>query len=121
MEPEPDFLAGAGAEAGEKAPAQGCCCLAQGYCGGKVVTILVKFSHISTIYTQIERKIGTYTLKKTKLLTSVFKTALVLQNCCYPEPGAGAGTRAGQGQPGSTTLMGTQKTLLSEGTGDVIV
>ena len=38
MEPEPDFLAGAGA--GEKAPdsAPGCCFLAKGYCGGKVAT-----------------------------------------------------------------------------------
>ena len=55
MEPEPDFLAGAGA--GEKAPAPGCCCLAVGYCGGKVLTTYpVKFSYISTIYTQIERK-----------------------------------------------------------------
>ena len=37
---EPDFLAGAGARAGagEKAPAPGCCCLAQGYCGSKVAT-----------------------------------------------------------------------------------
>ena len=25
-------------------------------CGGKVATILVKYSHILTIYTQIERK-----------------------------------------------------------------
>ena len=55
--PEPDFLAVAGA--GEKAAAPGCCYLAKGYCGGKVATILVRFSHISTIYTQIERKIGT--------------------------------------------------------------
>ena len=34
VEPEPDFLAGA--VAGEKAPAPGCCCLASGYCGVKV-------------------------------------------------------------------------------------
>ena len=48
VEPEPEPV--------KKAPAPGCFCLAWGYCGGKVVTILVKFSHISTIYTQIERK-----------------------------------------------------------------
>ena len=48
MEPEPDFLAGAGA--GEKGPAPGCCRLAKGYCGGKVATILVKFSYISIFY-----------------------------------------------------------------------
>ena len=44
MEPEPDFFDGA--EAGEKASAPGCCCVAWGYCGGKVATnlqILVKF------------------------------------------------------------------------------
>ena len=64
--PEPDFLAGAGA--GEKAPALPLRL-------HKVATIFVKFSHILTIYTQIERK-NRYTLKKTKLLTLVFKTAL---------------------------------------------
>ena len=45
--PEPDFLAGAGA--GEKAPALPLRL-------HKVATIFVKFSHILTIYTQIERK-----------------------------------------------------------------
>ena len=53
VEPEPDFLAGAGA--GEKARLRAVA-VWQGYCGGKVAKILVKFSHISTIYTQIERK-----------------------------------------------------------------
>ena len=53
---EPDFLARAVASEKASAPALGCCCLPEGYCGGKVATILVKFSHISTIYTQIERK-----------------------------------------------------------------
>ena len=51
VEPEPDFFAGAGA--GEKAPVPGSYCVAQGYCDGKVAIILVKFSHILTIYTQI--------------------------------------------------------------------
>ena len=64
MEPEPDFLAGARAGAGEKAPAPGCCCLALGYCGGKVATILVKFNRLSTMYTQIERKDRYGTLKR---------------------------------------------------------
>ena len=54
MEPEPDFFAGDGA--GEKAPAPGFCCVAYGVCGGKVAKILIKFSYILTIYTQIERK-----------------------------------------------------------------
>ena len=73
MESEPNFFAGAGA--GEIAPAPGCCCVAQGtYCGGKVPTILIKLSHILTIYTQIERK-NKYTLKKANLFTLVFKTA----------------------------------------------
>ena len=40
----------------------------------QVATILLKFSHILTIYTQIERK-NRYTFKKAKLLASVFKTA----------------------------------------------
>ena len=51
MEPEPDFFAGDGA--GEKAPAPGFCCVAYGVCGGKVAKILIKFSYILTIYTQI--------------------------------------------------------------------
>ena len=42
-----------GARAGEKAPAPGCCCVALGYCGGKIATILINFL---TIYTQIEGK-----------------------------------------------------------------
>ena len=41
---EPDFFAGAGA--GEKAPAPGYCGVGLVYCGGKVATILIKFSHI---------------------------------------------------------------------------
>ena len=42
LEPETEILAGAGA--GEKVPAPGCCRVALGYCGGKEVTILIKFS-----------------------------------------------------------------------------
>ena len=54
VELEPDFLAGAGA--GEKAPAPGCCCVTWGFCGGKVAIILIKFSHILIMYTLIDRK-----------------------------------------------------------------
>ena len=87
VEPEPDFLAGAGA--GEKTPAPDCCYVTKGYCGGKVVTILIKFSHILTIYTQIERENG-YTFKKAKyifwfsklhfLLNFLVKTILVIRS-----------------------------------------
>ena len=49
-------IAEAGAGAGEKAPAPGCCFVAKGYCGGKLSTILIKFCHFLTIYTQIEGK-----------------------------------------------------------------
>ena len=58
----------AGAGASKKAPAPGCCCVASGYCGGKVARILIKFSHILIIFTQIER-INRYTFKKAKLFT----------------------------------------------------
>ena len=40
--------------------------------GTVVATILIQFSHILTIYTQIERKIGTL---EAKLSNLVFKTA----------------------------------------------
>ena len=86
----------------------------------KVAIILVKFSHISTIYTQrknrytfkkhliigfsfqncilytqIERKIGTLN-KNTKLLSLVFKTAFFTQTCVTKNvlSGAGAGSRS---------------------------
>ena len=61
------FFAGAGA--GEKARLR-----AYGYCGGKVATIQIKFSHFLKIYTQIEGK-NRYTFKQAKLFTLVFKTA----------------------------------------------
>ena len=64
-----------GAGAGEKGSGSGLLLFGLGVLWWqKVATILVKFSHISTIYTQIERK-NRHTLKKTKLLTLVFKTA----------------------------------------------
>ena len=71
------------------------------------VVALVKFSHISTTYTQIERKRGT--LKKNLnywLLFSKlhFLLKLVLQKC-YQEPKPVAGTGAGQDWTGSTTLL----------------
>ena len=72
---EPDFFARAGA--GEKAPAPGCCCVVLGYCGGKVVTILIKFN-ILTIYTQLERK-NRNNFKKGKLFALVFKTAFLIK------------------------------------------
>ena len=55
-----------------------------------VATILIKFSHILTIYTQIERK-NRYTFKKAKLFTLVFKSAffsfkLVYKTFCWPDP-----------------------------------
>ena len=60
------------------------------------MTILVKFSHISTILHKLKDKIGT--LKKKRLLTLVVKLhfllKLVLQKCCYPKPEPGAGARS---------------------------
>ena len=73
--PESDFFAGFGAGAGEKAPSSGSSCVAYGYYGGKLATILIKLCHILKIYTQIERK-NRYTFKKAKLFTLVLKTAL---------------------------------------------
>ena len=74
---EPDYFAGAGA--GKKAPAPGCWCVALGYCGGKVATILINVSHFLTIYilyTQIEGKNRyLYTFKKSKLFS--------FQNCIF--------------------------------------
>ena len=65
---EPDYFAGAGAR--EKAPAPDCCCMAQGYCGDKVATILIKFSHFLTIYKQIEGiNRYRYAFKKAKLIS----------------------------------------------------
>ena len=50
--------------------------------GGKEATILIKFSQILTIYTQIERKNRyEYTFKKAKLFTLVFKTVFFTQIC----------------------------------------
>ena len=43
---------------------------------GKVARILIKFSHILTIYTQLKEYIGT--LLKEKLFTLVFKTAFLV-------------------------------------------
>ena len=56
---------------------------------GKVATILIKFAHILTIYTEIERK-DKYTLKKQNYLLKFsklpFLLKLVLEKFCYQEP-----------------------------------
>ena len=75
---EPDYIAGAG----EKAPAPGCCCVAQSqmFFGGKVATILKIFNHILTIYTQIERK-NRYTSRKAKLYIFLKRIGIYNLNC----------------------------------------
>ena len=50
-----------------------------GWQPGKVATIHIKFSHILTIYTQTERKIGSLLKKKNYLL--YFKKLFFYLNC----------------------------------------
>ena len=72
---------------------------------GKVATILIKFSHILTIYTQVERK-NRYTLKKAKLFT-LKKNLNCYTKLFMPEPELEPKLAAGDGQDwtGSTTLV----------------
>ena len=62
--------------------------------------ILIIFSHILTLYTQIERK-NRCTFKKAKLFTSVFKIPFFTLTKCFQILLSGTG--AGQDWTGSTT------------------